>query len=711
MGIVDEYIDMTGKERRPTSDATRIALLEVMGLEASSERTARRTLDRLDAEERDALVAPTVVVRTDDRVAGMRARVGDDVRAVEWSVTMTDEHGRATTTSGRAPVANATVTIAYPAGIEPGYYDLRVVVRAGDTTREGHQRLIVTPGRCPSPEAVLGGRRVFGLTANLYTVHSRGSWGIGNLGDLRSLVEWGGEIGAAFVGVNPLHTLFNRATDISPYSPVSRLFRNPLYADITAIPELADSPEARALLGSSEMRAARADLRGSDRVEYERIATVLEPVLRALHATFVRQRTSGSGRREQYRRYVDGQGDALETFATFMALDRHLTKGAARTPVSWHRWPARYRDPGSAAVAAFRAANERELDFHRYVQFELDVQLAAAASAARDGGMPIGLYQDLAIGSSPNGSDLWAFPDLFLKGASIGAPPDPLAALGQNWGLPPIDPRRLAYDGYRYWIQLVRSSLRHSGALRIDHVMGLFRQFWIPQGATGKGGAYVRFPAEDLLGILALEATRAGALVVGEDLGTVPPEVPPALKERNILSSKVLYFERTDGGGFKAAKSYAPLSLATANTHDMPTLAGWWEGRDITLRNAAGQLGMKGKGEADAVVVRTRTEREREKTALLRRLAADGALPQPRSPASSTELRAAIHELLCASPAALVGISLDDIVGEREPVNMPGVGSDDFSSWTRRLRVTLDELRADDTFTAALGCTQRRGST
>ena len=275
MGIIDEYVDQTGKETRRTSDATREALLEVMGLEAGNDKAARRSMDRLDAEERDALIAPSAVVRTDDRSAGLRARVGEDARTVEWSIEMTDEHGRVSTTGGRAPVANGIATIAYPPEIESGYYDLRVMIRVGGAPREGRQRVIVTPGRCPSPETVLGGRRVFGLTANLYTIHSRGSWGIGNLGDLRSLVEWGSEIGAAFVGVNPLHALFNRGGDISPYSPVSRLYRNPLYLALDAIPELAESRAAQTLLASPGLRAVRADLRTTDRVEYERILTAL----------------------------------------------------------------------------------------------------------------------------------------------------------------------------------------------------------------------------------------------------------------------------------------------------------------------------------------------------------------------------------------------------------------------------------------------------
>ncbi len=709
MGVIDEYVDQTGKETRRTSDRTRIALLAAMGIDAANEAQARRSLAMLDAEEEEGMVAPTAVVAVDDRSPGMRVRVAEGVRTFEWSYTITDEHSHSRTDEGRAPTANGVATVAYPAELAIGYYDVRLQVRADGVTREGTQRLVITPGRCPSPGEVLKGLRVFGLTANLYSLHGRESWGIGNLGDLRELVAWGAEMGAAFIGLNPLHALFNRGGDISPYSPVSRLFRNHLYLDISAIPELSVSREAKEMLEAPEVRAVRADLRLGDRVEYERVARTLEPILRALHGTFMDRHGGGTDRAEAFRAYVESQGDALENFATFMALDTAMARGARGEPKPrpWREWPKRYQDPRSEGVREFRELNANDVDFHRWLQFELDRQMAEAATAARAGGMPIGLYQDLAIGTSPNGSDLWAFPDLFLAGASIGAPPDPLAATGQNWGLPPLDPRRLARSGYRYWIDLVRASLRHSGALRIDHVMGLFRQFWIPQGMTGKDGAYVRFPSDELLGILALEATRANALVVGEDLGTVPPDVPPALEARNIMSSKVLYFERTKNGGFKPASSYASLALATPNTHDMPTLAGWWEGRDIKLRNDAGQLGAAGRGDKDPAVAKARKERDAEKAALLRRLASDGLLPAAKEPASNTELRAAVHSFLCRSPAALVGMSIDDIVGEKNPVNMPGVAPDSFPSWTRRLRIPVETLRADTTIHVALG--ERRG--
>jgi 4-alpha-glucanotransferase len=314
----------------------------------------------------------------------------------------------------------------------------------------------------------------------------------------------------------------------------------------------------------------------------------------------------------------------------------------------------------------------------------------------------VGLYQDLAIGTSPAGSDTWSFPDIFVDGVTIGSPPDPYSATGQNWGLPPIDPRRLAQNGYRYFIRLVRAAFRHAGALRIDHVMGLFRAFWIPEGHAGTDGAYVRYPSNDLLGILALESVRHNALVVGEDLGTVPPEVPPALAKWGLLSSKVLYFERGDAGAFLPADRYGADALATANTHDMATLAGFWEGHDIELRAQVGLL------EPDAVDA-ARTERARDKRQLLRRLAEARVLPSGVDPnaadlqIASADLRGAVHDFLALTPSVLVGVALDDVAGERDPVNVPGVGGDRHPSWTRRMTKSLEELRTDADTEVALG--------
>lgn len=726
VGIIAEYRDQTGRETRSTTDATRVALLAAVGIDASSAAATERALAALDAGEHAELLEPVrvVVVRDDastldvtiafgqagapDGVRPNESAAGADGR-VEWTIELREENGAVHRAAGRTlPDAGGRLDVELPWRPNPGYHHLRATVGA----RAAEQSLIAVPAACPSAHELLGGRRVFGITANLYAVRSARNWGVGDLGDLTTLLRWAARAGADFVGVNPLHALRNRDGDISPYSPISRLFRNPLYIDVEAVPGFTDSPVVREIVGQSEFRDELARVRASDRVLYARVMALKTPILRALHA----EHRSGSGSRDPvWTQWIESEGPALDLFATFIALSEHLGHDGQMSG-DWRDWPAEYRDARSAAVQRFRETHESEIDFHRWLQFVIDRQLTAAAQAARESGMAIGLYQDLAIGTAPNGSDPWSFRALFVERVSIGSPPDPYSTSGQNWGLPPIDPLALRRERYEYWIQLVRSSLRHGGALRIDHVMGLFRQFWIPAGMSGTTGAYMRFPAEEMLGILALESTRAGALVVGEDLGTVPDDVPPAMRRWQLLGSRVLYFERDGAGAFKSADSYTADSLATVNTHDLPTIEGFWRGDDIALRRTLGLI------ESDDAADAERAGREGEKHALLTRLVAEGVLapgaaagePSPVStsglpnawPGAGPTLRAAMHEFLCRTPAALVGLSLSDVVGEVEPVNVPGIGHDRFANWTRRLAVSLEELDHDPGVAASIECSR-----
>ncbi|MFL5561590.1 MAG: 4-alpha-glucanotransferase [Gemmatimonadaceae bacterium] len=705
VGIIGEYRDQTGKETRATSDETRVALLAAMGIDASTDERAKRALEEMEEREQHEVLEPVRVAPFDEqrRELGISIGAGAGATPLDWSAELREENGAVHVANGRTvPGDDGRLHVSLPFAPGLGYHTLHVSTGGGKGERSAEQSLIVVPTSCLTPEQVLKGRKVFGITANLYTVRSARNWGVGDFTDLAALLRWAASVGAEFVGVNPLHALRNADGDISPYSPISRLFRNPLYIDVEAVPGFGASHAEREIIGNAQFQAELRRVRGSDHVEYEAVMRLKWRLMRELHAAHLR---GPRDRNPDWQRWRASQGEALECYATFRALGEHLGRDGD-APVSWHEWPEQYRDPRSAAVRRFREIHEDEIDFHRWLQFVIDQQLAQAAKSARDAGMAIGLYQDLAIGTSPNGADGWANPDLFVKGVSIGAPPDPYSATGQNWGLPPIDPRALRRQRYEYWIQLVRSSLRHGGALRIDHVMGLFRQFWIPEGRSGTDGAYVRFPSDDLLGILALESTRAGALVVGEDLGTVPDDVPPAMRRWHLLSSKVLYFER-DGNAFKPAASYDAESLATANTHDMPTLDGFWRARDVEIRRSVGLV------ESDAAAREARATRDEEKRALLERLTADELLspeqadelskPEPAA-AARAALRGAVHEFLCRTPAALVGLSLDDIVGEAEPVNVPGVGSDKFASWSRRLSLPIEKLASDPSVAATLRC-------
>lgn len=674
VGILPSYVDQSGRTRR-TSDATRIALLAAMGMEAGREAQARSALEALREQNR-AEILPAARVAT---AAAARTLVPHlQTRAVRtWSIAVRCEDGTTLQATGRRAIRLPPLPL--------GYHRLRLAVTTdGGGERVAEQRLIIVPPRCPTPRERFGARRVYGLLANLYTARSARNWGFGDLSDLERLVGWAADIGAAFVGVNPLHALANRGNQISPYSPVSRLYRNILYLDVTAAPEWGElGGEQRRRLASA---GALGRLRAADRLDYPAVRALKWPAFVALHRVFTARhagRTTARGR--AYARYVASEGEPLRDFATFMALGEEFER-QGRPP---RRWPAPFRHVRSAAVRDFQVARRETVDRHCYLQFELDRQLGGVAEAARAHGLALGVYQDLALGSSRRGSDPWAFPCLFFNRIDIGAPPDNYAPTGQNWGLPPVDPRALAASGYEYWIRLLRAVLRGAGALRIDHVMGLFRQYWIPAGGTGADGAYVRLPADDLLGILALESRRAGALVIGEDLGTVPRGLPATLARQSILSTRVLYFERTRGGSFRPSRAYPRRALVGANTHDLVPLAGFWDGADLTLRRRVGLLRTAGE------LAAARAARTRERRALLGRLRREGVLPASGGEPGGVELCCAVHAFLARTPAVLAGVSLDDLTGERTPVNQPGAPLARYPSWSRRMRLALEALPGD----------------
>jgi 4-alpha-glucanotransferase len=701
VGILSQYLDNDGVERR-TSDETQRALLACLGFDAGDEASARRTLADLEEGEANQMVEPVRVARGADatRIRGRCPELASTV--TRYEVVAVDERtGEPHSSQGEVRVRpdGAIVGLRAPALAEGTY---RLTIRLDDAAvpKTAEQWLAVVPSTCMPVSKVLGDRRAFGIWSNLYAVRSRRGLGIGNLGDLDALVELAADAGADFFGINPLHALRNRGTEISPYGPLSRLYRNPLYLDPGRAPELAACEEAKAILNSDATRAELERARAAERIDYPHASALQRPLLEALWATFRAQ--ASSERREAFERYRNEEGTALRDFATFCAIEEHMT--ASGLPLDWRRWPLELLRPASVGVAEFRERTAERVDFHAFVQFELDRQLGMAASKARSAGMAIGLYTDMAVGSLASSFDAWAFPGLFVSGAALGAPPDPYSATGQDWGLPPIHPHRLRAGQYRYWRLLLRAALRHCGMLRLDHAMGVLRQFWIPEGRSGVDGAYVSFPCEDLLGLLALESRTHGAVVVGEDLGTVPKGFAARLARHAILSSRVMFFERTRNGGFRRAAAYSPRALVTANTHDQPTLAGWWRGRDIEIRRAVGMI-----GDDDALEAAPR-ERAQEKQLLLERLRAERALVRgaPEEPAALCE---AVIRYLSSTPSVLQGVSLDDLAGETEPVNVPGVGVEQYPSWSRRMRLDVEDLARDPGVAQALRGTHARART
>jgi len=687
MGIALAY-QAIGGETRFTSEATAVALLAAMGLDGSSEASAETALrERAEREARRCL--DPVRVAVEGRPAAGRVDVRLPTRAARptsWRLELRAEDGAEAHAEGRVGSGTAALSLRLPAPLGPGYHDLRVVLEGGRACSEARQRRIVVPRRCAEIDAALGDRRAFGLTTNLYTLRSRRNWGAGDLGDLDALLRFAGERGAAFVGTNPLHFLWNRGNAVSPYAPASRLYRNPLYLDVEAIPELAENDVARAQLANETFRVRLEAARAADALDYEGVAALKREILEPLHRCFAaRHRGSATPRGRAYASYLEAQGEALDDFATYLALTEHFESSEPR---GWRAWPDAYRDPRSREVRRFREAHAESVDFHRFLQFELDRQLATCARTGTEAGVPLGLFEDLALGATAGGADTWMFRDQFVSGARMGAPPDAFSTDGQDWGLPPLDPRALREQGYDYWARVVRASCAHAGALRIDHAMALNRLYWIPTGHLPRDGAYIRYPAAELLGILALESQRRGTVVIGEDLGTVPAGFAAQLARSGILSWRVLYFER-HRRGFRAARHYSRRALVTANTHDLAPLAGFVRGRDLELRRRVGAI------EDEDALAAARAERDAACRALARRLAREDILPRGAELPAPPALCAVVHAFLSRTPAPLVGISLDDLAGETEPVNLPGTPPDRFPHWRRRMALAIESLRSD----------------
>ncbi|WP_020116444.1 4-alpha-glucanotransferase [Streptomyces canus] len=646
-GIATSY--RPSPDRTVAASATAVTLtLAALGVDAGDPAAALAARER---ELRARLLPPTVVCWS----GSPPAFVADLPEGTRLHITT--EQGETRAAADQLPPGVHRLTAAAPDG----------------RTADAH--LIVAPPRLPAPPG-----RSYGLLVQLYSLLSHRSWGMGDLGDLAELTSWAGRaLGAGFVQVNPLHAAVPGApTDPSPYRPSSRRFPDPVHLRIEDIPEyaqIADSERLRAL----RERAGR--LRESvleKGVLIDRDA-VWELKREALE--LVREVPLGPGRRAAYADYLAEGGQALEDHATWCAL-------AEAHGSDWRGWPPGLRDPRSAETARARGELMDRVDFFSRLAWLTESQLGAAQRTAREAGMPVGVVHDLAVGVHPEGADAWAQQAYFAAGMSVGAPPDAFNARGQDWGLPPWRPDRLAESGYAPYRQLLRALFRYAGALRIDHVMGLFRLWWVPQGQPPTEGTYVRYDAEAMLAVLVLEASRAGALVIGEDLGTVEPGVREALRERGVLGTSVLWFERDwegDGRPLPPERWRADC-LATATTHDLPPTASRLTGEHVELRDGLGLLTRPLDEERAEAAADTGEWLE-----LLARLGLLHGTGGGADPSTEEAQIQAVHRYLLNTPARMVGIWLPDTVGDRRPQNLPGTW-DQYPNW--RLPIADGEGRA-----------------
>jgi 4-alpha-glucanotransferase len=688
-GIEPDYWDIWGNYH-PVSAESKRSLLRALGIRAENDAAIAASIRELEETPWRHPLPPVTVVREGGLPSFPVTLPADDANvAIACEVTDEDgaRHGFSFKPADAALSTTRTVDgrvlqrriVEIPVALPLGYHAVRLAAVSDET-----MQLIVAPKRCYLPKVLADGGKTWGITAHLYTLRSERGWGIGDFTDLGDLVDVCSGLGASLIGLNPLHALFGQHPEFaSPYSPSSRVFLNTIYLDVEAVADFAECVEARK--AAAALAAELAALRGTAAVKYRAVVAHKQKMLALLHDSFRRNHQNDS-RAKEFRRFCRQGGERFRRFALFEALSERFD-GAP-----WQQWPEPYRQPDSPEVDAFARDHRARVEFFEYLQWQTDLQLAEVKRRAQTQGLAGGLYGDLAIGAAANGADAWSAQDVIVTRASVGAPPDPFNMLGQDWGTPPLHPLTLRDMAYEPFIAIVRANMRHCGALRIDHAMGLFHLFWIPPGELPAAGGYVKYPFEDLLGILALESHRNRCVVIGEDLGTVPDGFRERMAEMRILSYKVLYFEK-DGDRFKRPGEYPNLALACVATHDLATLTGFWNGTDIDLKT---QIGLYPKPE-DAG--NERAGRSHDRWLLLRALAAEKLLPaginadDPDATPLTPALAAAIHGYLSRSPACVLMVQIDDLMEEPEQVNLPGT-VDERPNWRRRLSMTADRLPA-----------------
>jgi len=691
-GIDSGYHDIWGTWHPLTQD-TALALLRAMGVHASDEQSLRSALAHARAQDWSTGLAPVSVAREgqdirlalclpqacDAEIAHWRLQL-EDAGERDGQVQVRDLPQLGEHDAGQGLLRRRELTL--PHGLPWGYHRLHVQVGA----MQAHATLIVAPRSCQPVAMSERGARPWGIALQLYALRSQHNWGIGDFRDLVQAIDVLAALGADMLGLNPLHALFLACpAQASPYSPSSRRFLNPIYLHVEAMQDFAECDAVREEVGSAQFQRELAALRASALVDYEQVVPLKLRVLRRLYAHFRDRHLSiDSPRARHFEAYRRAHGEALHRHAVFEAIHAQH----AGTPRA--AWPAELLAPDSQAVRDFAREHADDIGFAQYLQWQSALQLATAAQRAATQGMRTGLYLDLAVGSDGHGADVWAESELRAADVSVGAPPDDFALQGQVWGLPPWTPRALRESAYEPFAACLRANMRAAGALRIDHVLGLMRLFWIPAGGNAAHGAYVHYPVHDLLAITALESRRARCVVVGEDLGTVPDDIRAALADNGVLSYRVLYFEKDWHGdhSFRQPEQYPEQALVTVSTHDLATLAGFWVGRDLDLRDTLGLF-------PDAHTAHDQREaRQHDRWRLLDALGQQGLRPpnvgEPGAQPPDEELVRAVHRFLARSPAAILSVQMEDVLGELEQVNVPGTVNE-RPNWRRKLPLALED--------------------
>ncbi|ENM5727823.1 4-alpha-glucanotransferase [Vibrio mimicus] len=691
--IADRYVSAWGSEAQVEDDTIR-HILASLGYDTSSDEALLQSAEKKHKKD---VVDPVLVVHQGAAIE-VPLYLGVSARESEFDWRLQTEQGEVLEGYLQSQIVRderaegGPLVFALPNDLPLGYHTLLIARKRRKAPYE--MTLIVTPQACYKQPALVQGKKLWGPSIQLYTLRTQHNWGMGDFGDLKQLVADIASRGGDFVGLNPIHALFPANPEgASPYSPSSRRWLNILYIDVSSVPEFALSAEAQQKVGSPEFQQRLQKVRDAHWVNYSEVAELKLSVLPLLFAEFKKRHLDKhSDRAHAFLNFVEEGGESLLHQAAFDALHAQLHAEDASV-WGWPVFPEKYRRFDSAAVQKFIDEQKDQVHLYMYLQWIADAQIHEAQSLAEEKGMAVGLYRDLAVGVADSGSETWADHGNLLQDVSIGAPPDVLGPLGQNWGLPPLNPQVLQATAYDAYIKLLRANMKHCGALRIDHVLGLLRLWWIPKGENATKGAYIYYPVKDMLAILALESHRHQCSVIGEDLGTVPDEIVELLRDAGVHSYKVFFFETSkEDGGYVSPAHYAEQSMAALCTHDMPTLRGFWHcddlkmGREIGLYPDEEQL----QGLFD--------DRLKSKQGILDSVAWHGYLPagvgrDATQVPMDSYLSEALQLHVAAGSSALLSVQLEDWLEMDKPVNIPGTVNE-YPNWRRKLSMNLDEIFA-----------------
>ncbi|WP_394246340.1 4-alpha-glucanotransferase [Vibrio profundi] len=692
--IADSYVSAWGDEAA-VSEETILHLLSSLGYDTTNDETLLKSAEKKHKKD---VLDPVLVLRDDEPVE-VALNLGVSARESEFSWRLETEQGEVLEGYLQSQVVRderaegGPLVFALPNDLAWGYHKLIISRKRRKTPYT--MTLIRTPKACFKQASIDEGKKLWGPSVQLYTLRTQHNWGIGDFGDLKQLVADIASRGGDFVGLNPIHSLFPANPEgASPYSPSSRRWLNILYIDVSSVPEFALSAEAQQTVGSSEFQQRLQKARDAHWVNYTEVAELKMSVLPLLFKEFKKRHLDkNSDRAQAFLAFVEEGGQSLVHQAAFDALHTELHSEDSSV-WGWPVFPEKYRNFESQATQKFITENQSKVQLYMYLQWIADCQINDAQALAEEKGMSVGLYRDLAVGVADSGSETWADEGNLVMDASIGAPPDILGPLGQNWGLPPLNPEVLQDTSYEAFVQLLRANMKHCGALRIDHVLGLLRLWWIPKGEDATKGAYIYYPVKDMLAILALESHRYQCSVIGEDLGTVPDEIVDILADAGVHSYKVFFFETAEDGGFISPKHYAGQSMSALCTHDMPTLRGFWHCDDLKMGE---EIGLYPDSEQLKALFDDRLEC---KQGILDSVAWHGFLPEGVGRDASqvpmdSYLAEALQLHVAAGSSTLLSVQLEDWLEMDQPVNIPGT-VDEYPNWRRKLSMNLDELFSHD---------------